>query len=86
MDVLTKLSLPRNIELFPAREILVSDIPAGDGKIANVLLECKNGSLPPFLNPVNKSVWVLFLLRGALFMCLHQMTTFTLCSVSIVIL
>jgi hypothetical protein len=28
-------------ENFPARESLVSDIPAGDGKIANLFLQCK---------------------------------------------
>jgi hypothetical protein len=28
------------IRLFPARESLVSDIPAGDGKIANLFLKC----------------------------------------------
>ncbi len=28
------------IKLFPARESLVSDIPAGDGKIANLFLQC----------------------------------------------
>ncbi len=26
--------------LFPARESLVSDIPAGDGKIVNLFLQC----------------------------------------------
>jgi hypothetical protein len=30
---LTTLSLAWKIKLFPARESLVSDIPAGDGKI-----------------------------------------------------
>jgi len=37
---LTKLSLARNnlfINLFPAMESLVSDIPDGDGEIANLL-------------------------------------------------
>jgi hypothetical protein len=33
---LNKLSLAENNLLFPASEILVSDIPAGDGKIANL--------------------------------------------------
>ncbi len=28
------------IKLFPARESLVSDIPAGDEKIANLFLQC----------------------------------------------
>jgi hypothetical protein len=30
------------INLFPARESLVGDIPAGDGKIANLFLQCKD--------------------------------------------
>ncbi len=29
------------VKLFPARESLVSDIPAGDGKIANLFLQCR---------------------------------------------
>jgi hypothetical protein len=28
------------LKLFPARESLVGDIPAGDGKIANLFLQC----------------------------------------------
>jgi hypothetical protein len=36
----TKLSLAGNNLVFPARESLVSDITAGDGKIANHLLQC----------------------------------------------
>jgi hypothetical protein len=28
------------IKLFPARETLVGDIPAGDGKIDNFFLQC----------------------------------------------
>jgi hypothetical protein len=53
---LTKLSLGGNndviYELFPARESLVSDIPAGDGKIVNLFLQCnplragRGGHLP----------------------------------------
>jgi hypothetical protein len=31
---------PGIIKLFPARESLVSDIPAGDGKMANPFLQC----------------------------------------------
>ena len=27
-------------KLFPARESLISDIPAGDGKMANLFLQC----------------------------------------------
>ncbi len=30
------------IKLFPAREGLVSDIPAGDGKTANLFLQCRS--------------------------------------------
>ncbi len=39
---LTKLSQDGNtvIKLFPARKGLVSDIPAGDGKTANLFLQC----------------------------------------------
>ena len=29
------------ITFFPARESLVSDIPAGDGKIDNLFLQCR---------------------------------------------
>jgi hypothetical protein len=35
---LTKLSVAGIIKLFPARESLVSDIPAGDGKNDNLFL------------------------------------------------
>jgi hypothetical protein len=38
---LTKLSWPGIIKIVPARESLVSDIPAGDGKTANLFLQCK---------------------------------------------
>jgi hypothetical protein len=31
---------PRIIKTFPARESLVNDIPAGDGKIINLFLQC----------------------------------------------
>ncbi len=37
---LTKLFLVGNIKLFPSRESLVSDIPSGDGKTANLFLQC----------------------------------------------
>ena len=41
---LTKLSLGGNYDviykLFPSRDSLVSDIPAGDGKMANLFLQC----------------------------------------------
>jgi len=37
---LTKLSWAVIIKLFPPRESLVSDIPAGDGNIANLFLQC----------------------------------------------
>ncbi len=36
---LTKLSLAGN-KLYPAKESLVSDVPAGDGKIDNLFLQC----------------------------------------------
>jgi hypothetical protein len=38
---LIKLSLAAKNLIFPARESLVSDIPAGDGKIANLFLQCR---------------------------------------------
>jgi hypothetical protein len=45
---LTKLSLGGNYDviykLFPSRESLVSDIPAGDVKMANLFLQCTVGS------------------------------------------
>jgi hypothetical protein len=31
---------PGIIKLFPARESLISDIPAGDGKNYNLLIQC----------------------------------------------
>ncbi len=39
---------PGIIKLFPPREILVSDIPAGDGKTANLFLQCKTQSASIF--------------------------------------
>jgi hypothetical protein len=45
-DVTTKLSLGGNndviTELFLPRGSLVSDFPAGDGKLVNLFLRCKN--------------------------------------------
>ncbi len=45
-DVTTKLSLSGNndviTELFLPRGSLVSDIPAGDGKLVNLFLRCSN--------------------------------------------
>jgi hypothetical protein len=45
---LTKLSLGGNnyviYELFPARESLVRDILAGDGKIVNLFLQCSHNN------------------------------------------
>jgi hypothetical protein len=32
----------RIITLFPPKESLISDIPAGDGKMANPFLQCRN--------------------------------------------
>jgi hypothetical protein len=47
---LTKLSLGGNhdviYKLFPPRESLVSDIPAVDGKTANLYLQCSEQLLP----------------------------------------
>ncbi len=44
LDVTTKLSLGGNFdvitELFLLRRSLVSDIPAGDGKLVNLFLRC----------------------------------------------
>ncbi len=44
------------IKVFLARASLVSDIPAGDGKIVNLFLQCniKNSpsSVPEFIDPV----------------------------------
>ncbi len=37
---LTKLSWAGIIKLFPARESLARNIPAGDGKTANLFLQC----------------------------------------------
>ncbi len=31
------------MKLFPSRDCLVSDIPAGDGKMANIFLQCRLG-------------------------------------------
>ncbi len=39
---LTKLSLAGIIKLFPARGELVSDIPAGDGKIDNLFYSVRS--------------------------------------------
>ncbi len=48
-DVTTKLSLGGNndviIELLLPRGSLVSDIPAGDGKLVNLFLRCANSYL-----------------------------------------
>ncbi len=38
-------SWPRIIKLFPARESLVSDIPAGDGKMAYLFLQSRDQKL-----------------------------------------
>jgi hypothetical protein len=34
------MSTPGKMKLFPARKSLVSGIPAGDGKTANLFLQC----------------------------------------------
>jgi len=38
---LAKLSFAGKIKIVSARESLVSDIPAGDGKTANLFLQCR---------------------------------------------
>jgi hypothetical protein len=35
-------SRPGKVKVFPARESLVSDIPAGDGKIVKLFLQCNH--------------------------------------------
>jgi hypothetical protein len=46
---------PGIIKIFPARESLISDVPAGDGKTANLFLQCNRLKLlPSFLNFSNK--------------------------------
>ncbi len=51
---LTNSPWPGIINLFPARGSLVSDIPSGEGKTANLFLQCIANSclhaLPPLLN------------------------------------
>jgi hypothetical protein len=59
-DVTTKLSLGGNYdvitELFLPRGSLVSDIPAGDGKLVNLFLRCKVENLNKiFLSAVPKA-------------------------------
>jgi hypothetical protein len=59
---LTKLSLGGNndviYKLFPPRESLVSDIPAGDGNIEKLFLQCR--ALPaPFQLSICIQVWAL---------------------------
>ncbi len=39
-DVINQLSLAGKKLIIPAREDLVCDIPAGDGKIDNLFLQC----------------------------------------------
>jgi hypothetical protein len=52
-DVTTKLSLGGNNdvinELFLRRGSLVSDIPAGDGKLVNLFLQCRSGGVKQML-------------------------------------
>ncbi len=38
--------MEKRLAIFPARESLVSDIPAWDGKIANLFLQCTIENLP----------------------------------------
>jgi hypothetical protein len=58
---LTKLSLAVLFKLLPARENLVSDIPAGDVKLANHFLQYIPSFLDMFL-PGNCSTLTLFFL------------------------
>ncbi len=55
-DVTTKVSLGGNndviIELFLPRGSLVSDIPAGDGKLVNLFLRCRLWSLILYIRPL----------------------------------
>jgi hypothetical protein len=70
-DVTTKLSLGGNndviTELFPPRGSLVSDIPAGDGKLVNLYLRCRISSE---LDLVRKDI-----LRLQLFLSLNTLYT-----------
>ncbi len=54
-DVITKLSLGGNndviTELFLPRGSLVSDIPAGDGKLVNLFLRCRAQKTREFQGP-----------------------------------
>ncbi len=44
------------IELFPSRESLISDIPAGDGKMANLFLQCRGYEIwGPLPRPAHRS-------------------------------
>jgi hypothetical protein len=58
-DVTTKLSLGGNndviTELFLSMGSLVSDIPAGDGKIVNLFLRCYGRTLNIQANKLGKS-------------------------------
>jgi hypothetical protein len=44
LAVVHNCSDQRLIKLFPARESLVSDIPAGDGKNDNLFLQCRRSN------------------------------------------
>ncbi len=64
-DVTTKLSLGGNndvsTELFLPTGSLVSDIPAGDGKLVNLFLRC---TPPLLLGSAGRRVrWILYVLR-----------------------
>jgi hypothetical protein len=54
-DVTTKLSLGGNndviTELFLPRGSMVSDIPAGDGKLVNLFLRCRSSEKSNILKP-----------------------------------
>ncbi len=52
------------VKLFPARENLVSDIPAGDGNVGNLFLRCgeasflRNGAKTPLSTPLSTTLLV----------------------------
>jgi hypothetical protein len=47
--LITKLSMAGNNLIIPARESLVSDIPAGDRKIINLFFQCMGPAAPRHL-------------------------------------
>ncbi len=70
---LTKLSLGGNndviTELFLSRGTLVSDIPAGDGKLVNLFLRCIRGQDSPYKGIVAQDFLVLIISPILMFAC-----------------